>query len=400
MEFEFTAEQKEFRLEFRDWLESSLPEEWIHGDWNVEFTDENVDFFIEWQQKMDRDGWIAPNWPEEYGGMGLSVVEDMIYRDELARVNAPRAINSTGINYVGPALIELGTDWQKERFIPKILGCEEIWCQGYSEPDAGSDIASLTTRAEREGDEWIINGQKIWTSRMQWSDYCILMARTDFSGTKHEGITAFIVDLHQDGVSHERIRQMNDMREFNQVFYDDVRVPDDHVVGEVGDGWAVTRHISLYEQSGTRAFKFQRRFNELLHFCQNNNRGGQPLAADPHVRRKLAEFDTRIQAAKRSAYRQVSNRIEDPVPGPEGTLDKLTTNELAIDLENFAVSLLGPEAGLWSDGPEDGRWAHDYLRKYGNWIAGGTGDVYHNILGEKVLGLPKDVKSKTNHRSD
>jgi alkylation response protein AidB-like acyl-CoA dehydrogenase len=258
----------------------------------------------------------------------------------------------------------------------------------------------LTTRAEKDGDEYVINGQKIWTSRMQWADYCILMARTDFSKTKHEGITAFIVDLHQEGVDNERIHQINDMREFNQVFFDGVRVPEKHVVGEVGEGWNVTRHISLYEQSGTRAFGLQRRFNELLRYCQITERGGQLLVDDPEIRRKLAELDTRIDVAKKTAYRQVSNRIDDPVPGPEGTLDKLTTNHLAIDLENIAMELLGPEATLWYDGPEDGRWAHDYLRKYGNWIAGGTGDIYHNIIGEKVLGLPKDIKSKETHRSN
>lgn len=398
MEFGFTEEQQAFRQEFRTWLAENLPDGWIHGDWNVEFTDENVDFFIDWQKKMNDDGWLAPNWPEEHGGMGLSIVEDMIYQDELARVKAPQFINRTAINFVGPTLIEMGTDWQKERFIPKILNCEEIWCQGYSEPNAGSDIAGLTTRAERDGDGWLINGQKIWTSRMQWADYCILMARTDFSDVKHAGITAFIVDLHDDGVSHDRIHQINDMREFNQVYYDDVWVPDDHVVHEVGEGWNVTRYISLYEQSGSRAFDFQRRLNELIHYCQNNTRNGRPLSEDPFVRRKLAEFDVRIEAAKRTAYRQASSRIDEPSPGPEGTIDKLTTNEIAIDLENFAMELLGPEATLWYDGPEDGRWVHDYLRKYGNWIAGGTGDIYHNIIGEKVLGLPKDIKSKESHR--
>ena len=400
MEFEFTEEQEQFRQEFRDWLEDSLPDGWIHGEWHLpDDEDERVEFIKDWQRRKAEDGWAGPNWPEAYGGMGLSAIEEMIYADEMARINAPPNINSIG-QLVGPTLIELGTDWQKERFVPHILDGEEIWCQGYSEPEHGSDIAGLETKAEKDGDEYLINGQKIWTSRAHYADWCILMARTDFSGPKHHGITAFIVDTDQEGFQTERIHQISDDREFNQVFLDDVRTPEKHVVGEADDGWTVVRTISAYEQSGTDAFKLRRRFNELLHYCQNNTRDGRLLADVPHVRQKLAEFDTRIEAAELTAYRQASERIDDPVPGPEGTIDKLTTDELGIELQNFAMDLLGPEATLWEDGPEGGRWVNEYLMTYGMWIAAGTGDIYRNIIGEKVLGLPKDEKSKQTHRRD
>jgi alkylation response protein AidB-like acyl-CoA dehydrogenase len=400
MEFEFTQEQQEFRHDFRSWLEDNLPDGWIHGEWHLPDDEAAmVQFIKDWERRKYEDGWAGPNWPEEYGGMGLSSIEGMIYADELARVKAPPNINSIG-HLVGPTLAEMGTEWQKERFIPHILSDDELWCQGYSEPEHGSDIAGLETKAEKDGDEFVIDGQKIWTSRAHFADWCILMARTDFSGPKHHGITAFIIDTDQEGFQTERIHQISNDREFNQVFLDDVRAPEKHVLGEVDDGWEVIRTISAYEQSGTKAFELRRRFNELLHYCQNHTRQGTLLAEVSHIRQKLASFDTRIEAAELTAYRKASDRIDDPVPGPEGTIDKLTTDELAIELENFAIDLLGPEAALWEDGPEGGRWTHDYLLTYGMWIAAGTGDIYRNIIGEQVLGLPKDNKSKTTHRRD
>jgi alkylation response protein AidB-like acyl-CoA dehydrogenase len=398
MDFSFTDEQQEFRYEFRDWLEDNLPDGWIHGDWQLpQEEEERIEFRRNWQRKKAEDGWAGPNWPAEYGGMDLSIIEELIYEEELARINAPPTI-SVGVALVGPTLIEMGTDWQKERFISNILSDEELWCQGYSEPTHGSDVAGLETSAERDGDEFVINGPKIWTSYAHYADWCILLARTDFSGRKHEGITAFLVDMDKDSIQTERIHQINDDREFNQVFLDNVRVPDKHVVGEVDHGWDVIRTISAYEQTGTEVFKARHRFNQLLSYCQNQSRGGRPLAEHPNIRRKLAEFDTRLEAAKYSAYRHAASRIDDRVPGSEGTRDRLTSNEIWVDLEDFAMNLLGPEATLWYDGPQNGQWAYSYLYRNGMWIAGGTGDIYRNIIGEQVLGLPKDIKSDETHR--
>lgn len=400
MNFEFTEEQEQFRLEFRDWLNESLPDGWAQGNWHLpDDEEERVAFVKDWHRRKAEDGWAGPNWPEEYGGMGLSPIEEMIYADELARINAPPQINIIG-QFVGPTLMELGTEGQKERYIPHILSCDEVWCQGYSEPDHGSDIAGLETAAEKDGDEFVINGEKIWTGRAHYADWCILMARTDFSKTKHHGITAFIVDLDQEGFQNERLHQISDTRVFNRVFLDDVRVPEENVLGEVDDGWTVVRTISLYEQSGTKSFELRRRFNELLHYCQHNTRDGRLLADIPHIRQQLAEFDTRIEAAELTAYRQASDRIDESVPGPEGTIDKVTTDEMNIEVQKFAMDLLGPEASLWDESPEDGRWTHEFLYSYGSWTAGGTCDIYRNIIGEKVLGLPKDNKSKQSHRSD
>lgn len=399
MDFGLTSEQENFRQELRHWLSENLPEGWSQGRWHPpDEEDERIAFLRDWQRRMYEAGWAGPSWPVEYGGMGATIVEELIYEEELARVNAPRNINALGENFIGPALIELGSDWQKERFLPNILNCEEIWCQGYSEPEYGSDVAGLRTRAERDGDEWIINGQKIWTSNAHFGDWCLLMVRTDFSGTKHEGLTALIVDMGQEGVQPERIRQASDRREYCQVFLDDARTPLDHVVGEVGEGWDVIRTISAYEQAGTRAFELERRLNELIAYCRNTERGGRLLATDPQVQRRLADFDVRIQAAKLTRYRQVSERIDEPIPGPRGTMDNIVSDDMAVELESFAVDLLGPEAALWEDGPESGRWIDQYVGNIGWWIAGGTGDIYRNIVGEHALGLPKDIKSDTTHR--
>lgn len=399
MDFQFTEEQEEFRHEFREWLEVNLPDGWIHGKWTLpKDEEERIVFLKNWQAKLFDNGWAGPNWPEEFGGMGASVIEELIYEDELARVNAPPFINRPGILLVGPTLIEMGTDWQKDRYIPNILNAEEIWCQGFSEPEHGSDIAGLETEAKKKGDEWIINGQKIWTSYAHLADFCLLLCRTDFSGTKHEGLTAFIVDMDQDNIETERIHQISGDKEFNQVFFDDAVAIEKNLIGEVDKGWDVIRTISAFEQAGTEAFDLQRRLNELVNYCHNNKRSGQLLSEYDHISRKLAYFDVKINAAKLTRYRQVSERLDDQVPGPEGTLDRGTTDELAVELENFAMNLLGPEATLWQDGPEGGRWAHDYLRAYGHWIGAGTGDIYRNIIGEQVLGLPKDIKSDETHR--
>ena len=401
MDFSFNEDQQEFRNEFRDWLETNLPDGWGKGDWQLPDDDqERTKFLKDWQRTMAEDGWAGPHWPEEYGGMGLSAIETLIYNEELARVNAPPDINLIGNSYIGPTLIELGTDWQKERFVSNILNAEEIWCLGYSEPEHGSDIAAIETKAEQDGDEFVINGQKIWTSNAHVGDYYMVATRTDSSGTKHEGITMIIVDMDQEGVQPERIRQISKDREFNQVFLDDARAPAKHVVGEVDRGWDVIRTISSFEHSRSEGFLQQRRFNELLHYCQNTTRDGRPLVEHPDVRRKLAEFDTRIEAAKRTRYRNAAKRLDGQVPGAEAIVDRLTPTDISLEIEDFAMDLLGPEATLWEDGQEGGRWVSERLQSIGLWIGGGTGDIYRNTIGEQVLGLPKDIKSKHSHQRD
>ena len=401
MNYEFTEEQKQFRQEWRQYLEDNLPDGWISGEQHrlrPESEEERWEFRVDWQQQLYEDGWAGPNWPEEYGGMGLSAVEKMIYDHERLRAMTPEGAAVLGESLVGPTLIHEGSEWQKERFLPNILNAEETWSQGYSEPDHGSDIAGLECSAERHGDEFLINGQKIWNSGGYHADLCLLMTRTDMSGTKHEGVTALIVDMTQDGVEKERIHQIDDNKEFSQVWFDDAVAPEKHIVGEEDEGWSIIRTMSAFEQAWTRAFNAERRFNEIIQYMQNNKRNGKSMSEDTGTRRELAELDMRIQATKLTRYRQISKRIDDPIPGPEGSLDVIKGDELAIDVEEFGIDMVGPELALWEDGLDNGERHKNWLLWNGLWVGGGTGDIQRNIIAEQVLDLPKDPKSKYSHR--
>lgn len=399
MDFSYSEEQKAFRQELQDWLEKNVPENWRDGGPDLpDDEDERWELRLDWHRSLHDGGWIGIHWPEEYGGRGASLQEQAVFTEEMARWETPQTVNGIGIGLVGPTLVEHGTEEQKERFIPHILNAEEIWCQGYSEPEAGSDIASLTTAAEKDGDRWIINGQKIWTSGAHRADWCFLVCRTDDSGTKHEGITTLLVPMDQEGIELERIHQANDERSFNQWYLDDAVTAEDMVVGEVGNGWNVVMTMSAFERTSSRIFAIDQAFEDIFEYCKNNTRNGKPLLEDTEVRRKLADFDARIQAQKKTYYRNVSRRSDTGTPGPEGSMDNLVQDDIRLDLYNFAENILGPEASLWEDGHEDGEWSSHAIRAIGSWIAVGTGDIQRNIIAERVLGLPKDMKSDTSHR--
>lgn len=223
--------------------------------------------------------------------------------------------------------MELGTDEQKERFLPKIISGEELWCQGYSEPDAGSDLASLSLSAERNGDEFLLNGQKVWTSYAHVADWCFLLTRTDDSGPKHHGITVFLVDMDQEGIRTEPIHQITDETDFNEVFFDDAVAREEHIVGEIDEGWEVAMTLSAFEHSMSDVFSIEQRWRSLVEFCEEHERDGKPLAEHTHVRRELAQLHTRIQAGKLTHYRNVSKQMETGVPGPEGSMDKVFNNQ-------------------------------------------------------------------------
>lgn len=399
MDFRFNKEQQAFREELRQWLVRNVPEKWDDNNSQLPKEEDRINFLINWQKKLNDADWVGIQWPEEYGGRGATLVEQLIYREEMARVSPPPLINTIGVRFVGQTLLEVGTEFQKKRFVPNILSAEEIWCQGYSEPDAGSDIASLSTCAEKDGDKWFINGQKIWTSYAHVSDWCFLVTRTDSSGEKHEGITIFLVDMDQDSVQTERIHQASDEREFNQVYFDDAITNDKMIVGEVNEGWDVVMTLSSFEHSTTAAFTLEKKLSEIINYCKNTKRRGDLLIEKPQVRHKIADFEARIQAAKFTHYRNVSKQQAKGKPSPEGSMDLVVSDELREDLMSFAVNLLGPETSLWEDGSKHGEWITSFIGSYGKWIAAGTGDIQRNIIGERVLDLPKDNKSKTSHRS-
>jgi alkylation response protein AidB-like acyl-CoA dehydrogenase len=391
MDFEYTEEQEEFREDLRTWLHDNLPAGWLDGERpNLNDTEERIEFLLDWQRKLYEGGWAGIHWPEEYGGAGASLIEQVIYNQETARVDAPARINAVGLDFVGPTLMEVGTESQRERFLPKILSGEELWCQGYSEPEAGSDLASLGLQAEKSGDEYLLNGQKVWTSYAHVADWCFLLTRTDESGPKHHGITVFLVDMDQDGIETEPIHQITDEKEFNETFFDDAVAIEEHIVGELNEGWEVAMTLSAFEHSMSDVFSIEQRWKALVDFCQEHERDGKPLAEHKHVRRQLAKFHTRIQAGKLTHYRNISKQLESGVPGPEGSMDKVFNNQTENELENFARELLGANNALWTDGPQNGEWVNDWLMSYGRMIAGGTKDVQRNIIGERVLDLPKN----------
>ncbi len=393
MRLEYTEEQEAFRHELREWLSKNLPENWSDGD-QVVFHDpeERVEFLRTWQKQLHEGGWAGIHWPEKYGGRGASLVEQIIYDQETARANTPDTLNSLGIDLVGPTLMEVGTEYQKDRFLPKILSAEEIWCQGYSEPNAGSDLANLQTEAVERDGEFVINGQKIWTSYAHIADWCFTLTRTDDTGDKHEGITALIVDMNQEGVTTEPINQLNGKSEFNQVFFNDAIADSKHLVGEKGDGWRTAMVLSAYEHTTSYTFQLEQRFQDLLEYCQTETRGGEPLVNDPVIRRRLAKLYTKVEAAKLTHLRNVSAQMETGPPSHAGTMDRVYSTELKQELEDFATTVQGADSGLWNDGIENGRWMNEYLYAFSRTIAGGSSDIHRNTIGERVLDLPRGFR--------
>lgn len=396
MDFSFTPSEEEFRNELRSWLEENLPAGWIEGTFIMPADEKEWAGFIrDWQKKLSVGGWAGISWPKKYGGRGATLLEEVIYEQEMARVKAPPNLNIIGTAMVGPTLLQMGTDDQKERYLEKILNGEEIWCQGYSEPNAGSDLAAIQTRAVKKGDKWIINGQKIWTSFAHLADRCFLLARTEKTGKKHEGITAFLVDMHQEGVETRPILSINDRRDFNEMFFNDAVAEEVDVVGEVNQGWRVSLALLSHERVGVarQTFRLQKQYEELVEMTKNLRKNDRPLIQDPVVRQKLVEFRAKSRAILLTYYRHLTNAIRTGRPGPEGSIDKIFSSELGQELLAFAMSLQGATNTLWKeDASVNPSWQQDYLRSFAYTLEGGTTEIQKNIIAERVLGLPKDIK--------
>jgi len=392
----YTQEDELFRLEIRSWLEANLPEGWIEGRRNLPENDrQRKDFLKAWQRKLMEGGWAGIHWPKQYGGRGASLIQEVIYQEELARVKAPPVLNFMGINMVGPTLIQMGTSEQKEKYIDKILSGEEIWCQGFSEPNAGSDLAGLQTKAiERDG-RWYITGQKVWTTYAHMADKCFILARTSSTGKRHEGITAFLIDMHQPGVEVRPIYQMNDDHDFNEIFLQDAVAEAADVVGGVGMGWQVSMALLSHERVGVAGtiFHLENIFENLVQDMQREAANRNTAIDNPHHASKLAQIYTRLRAASLNYYRNLTKTIDQGYPGPEGSIDKLVSSELSKELTNFAVSMQGIQGVLWKgDENTSVDWQHQYLQSFGSTIAGGTTEILKNVIGERILGLPKDLK--------
>jgi alkylation response protein AidB-like acyl-CoA dehydrogenase len=396
MDFNYSVEAEAFRREFRGWLDHNLPRR-AHADaLQGEFLRaESADwkFHLEWHRKMHAGGWVGVSWPKEYGGRGATLEQQVVYGEELARANAPSLVNGLGIMLVGPTLIHWGTEEQKKRYIPKMLSAEEIWCQGYSEPNAGSDVASLQTRAVEEGDYFIVNSQKLWTSGAHHADWCILLTRTDPEAPKHKGISYLLVDMHSPGVTVRPLVQMTGDRGFNEVFFEDVRVPRENLVGAKNQGWQVAVTTLMFERTGISTGRdMMGVVEDLANLAQRLMRNGNSAWEDTSVRQAIARFACDAAALRYSNLRQLTRRLKGLPPGPEGSAGKLTTSELNLRMMKFAMELLGPFSQLEYQAPmafDRGKWTYKMLSARALTIAGGTNEIQHNIIGERVLGLPK-----------
>jgi alkylation response protein AidB-like acyl-CoA dehydrogenase len=394
MDFNYSADDEAFRVEFRTWLEANLTKELAQGELDFfDDTGEDWERRLAWHRKMHAAGWVGISWPKEYGGRGASLMQNIIYNQELSQMHAPALVNLLGIMLVGPTLIQWGTPEQKQRYINKILSAEEIWCQGYSEPSAGSDVASLQTRAVEEGDYFIVNGQKVWTSDAHHADWCILLVRTDPDAPKHKGISYVLVDMHSPGISVRPLVQINGDRGFNEVFFEDVKVPKRNLVGEKNQGWHVAITTLMFERSGVGERRdMLNAVRELADVAKTLKRDGRTAWDDAAVRQKLAQFACEAQALKYTSYRQLTRRLRGQPPGPEGSLTKLAASELNARINNYAMELLGPYSQMdykAAHAVDQGKWSYRMMGSRALTIAGGTSEIQRNIIGERVLGLPK-----------
>jgi alkylation response protein AidB-like acyl-CoA dehydrogenase len=373
MDLNLTPDEQAFRDEFRAWLQENV------------FEAKTVDELKRWQRTLFEGGWAGISWPKQYRGRGATLMQQAIFQEELALADAPQLIGVIGLSLVGPTIIAMGTDEQKSRHLSKILSGEEIWCQGFSEPNAGSDLASLGTRALKDGDDFIVNGQKIWTSFAHIADWCLLLVRTDFEAPKHKGITCLLADMHAPGVTVRPLRMMSGDAGFNEVFFDNVRISSSQVLGKVNEGWSTAIAALMNERAnlgtGVQVI-FRRNLNALIARARSMNR-----SADPIVRQKLAQAYLELEILRLNTNRALTSLSKSGVPGPEGSTLKLYWSEMNQRTQQTAQEVLGPYAQL-SDF-DNGAWQFSYLRARGNTIEAGTSEIQRNIIAERVLGLPK-----------
>jgi alkylation response protein AidB-like acyl-CoA dehydrogenase len=398
MDLSVTPAQQAFRDEVRGWLRANIPAEWARlalANSDIPRR-EAYEILRRWQRALHEAGYMGLTWPVEYGGRGLTVMEELILHEEMALAKAPPILNILGVGMAGPTIIAWGTEEQKRRYPPKILSCEEIWCQGYSEPNAGSDLASLKTRAVRDGDDWVVNGQKVWTSIAHVADFMMLLARTDPDAPKHKGITYFLLDMKSPGVTVKPLRQMTGDAEFNEVFFDNVRVPASQIVGGLDNGWAVGLTTLMYERLAL-GFGLQVRLrialDNLVALARKVEKSGRILTTDPVMRQKLAQLWIDTECLKYTGARAITKLLRGEMPGPEASTGKMGWVATHQALQELALEIEGPYALLarGSDWAVDGgTWQYSFLRSRANSIEGGTTEIQKNIIAERLLGLPKD----------
>ncbi len=396
MDFDFTSREQAFRQEVRSWLRSHLPRDLSLGEFAFSRADrEHVDRLRAWQRTLYEGGWVGLNWPVEYGGRGASIVEQIIFYEELARAQAPPPVNRGALSMLGPTLMEHGTEAQIRRYLPKILTAEEIWCQGFSEPNAGSDLANLQCRAALDGDSFVVTGQKVWTSLAHVADWGFFLVRTDPSASKHKGITFLLVDMRSPGVTVRPLKQMTGEAEFNEVFLDNVKVPVANVVGRVNEGWQVAITTLSYERdllTFIRNVSLRMAMDRLVALAKKIERNGGSAAGDPVIRQRLVALLIEEKCLQLNGYRSLTRLLRGQAPGPEGSTSKLAWSRVDQELAELATEILGPASQLTGGARavDGGQWASNCLLARASTIRAGTSEILKNILAERVLGLPKD----------
>jgi alkylation response protein AidB-like acyl-CoA dehydrogenase len=399
MNFDDTPQEAAFRAEARQWIDAHAPKQFEAelsrsslGRIKLK-NDDIVAVAKAWQKKKAGAGWVCLHWPKQYGGRGANPVERVIWQQEegvYGKLTSPFQI---GEGMCGPTVMAYGSEADKRRYLPRIASGEEIWCQLFSEPAAGSDVAGLRTRAERDGDHWVINGQKIWTSGAHYSDYGILITRTDPSVPKHKGLTMFYIDMKSRGVEVRPIKQANGMQEFNEVFFTDLRVPDTQRLGAVGDGWNVSLTTLMNERMSIGS-RLATGFAELFEFCSNLMTEDGLAIDDRATRSKLANWAVKNSGLKYTSYRAISALSKGERPGPENSIGKLVAGSMLQDIAMYAMDLEGA-AGMLND-PEIAEAAGQFqamlMSSPSTRIAGGTDEILRNIIAERVLGLPGDIR--------
>ena len=394
MDFAFSRAEEALRARVREWLHANLPEGWgTPGYAKPRTPADKVAFAKQWQRKLYDGGWAGVSWPKEYGGQALSPLEQLLFHEECFAAGAPDMIDiAIGLNLTGPTVIHHGTEAQKKRFLEPILRGDEVWCQGFSEPGAGSDLAALRTRGEIKGDHLVVNGQKVWTSYARYADWCILIVRTDPDAAKHRGLTFALLDMKTPGITVRPLVEMTGLAWFNEVFFENVVIPLDMVVGEMNRGWDIAI-TTLSHERGT-VVPYQRHKQHLDSLAARARRLAKdvPLSADPLVRQRLAQIAIDVEVLRLSVYRNISQIMRSGKPGPEGSMLKLLLSELEQRIMETASWISGAYAQLDEHAPQaydQGRWQYGYLWSRAATIYAGTSEVQRNIIAQRVLGLPR-----------
>ncbi|MEA2628894.1 MAG: hypothetical protein QOJ10_1354 [Chloroflexota bacterium] len=379
MDFELDQSEKAFRDEARAWLKANAPKD----DSKETSQATLISNRRAWQKKLNEAGYVGITWPREYGGRGAGFMEQLIFNDEMIVAQTPEPINVIGLGMGGPVVIAHGTEEQKKRYLPPLLSAEEIWCQGFSEPDAGSDLSGLQTRAEDKGDHYLVNGQKVWTTLAHVAKWCMLLTRERKEANPRHGLTYLLVDMESPGVEVRPLAQITGDAEFNEIFFKDVKVPKSQILGEAGEGWAVAMTTLLHER-GTLGMALATRAQitaaELADHTRKLGRGSDPL-----VRQKVAQHTIEARALQLNGYRALTAMKRNGIPGPEGSILKLMWSELNQRMTETAVDVAGAAGQVG----ESAGWKYQFLRSRANTIEAGTSEVLRNILAERVLGLPR-----------